>query len=45
MKKAYRFLALQFHPDKNKHSQVIEVMRMIFEVKENLESQYVIMMN
>ena len=37
MKKAYLSLALQFHPDKNKHSQVTELMRMIIEAKENLE--------
>ena len=39
MKKAYCSLDLQFHPDKNKHSQVTEVMRMIIEAKENLESK------
>ena len=37
MKKSYRYLALQFHSDKNKHSQFTEVMRMIIEAKENLE--------
>ena len=38
MKKTYCSLALRFHPDKNKHSRVTEVMRMIIEAKENLES-------
>ena len=34
MEKAYRSLALQFHPDKNQHSQVSDVMKIINEVKE-----------
>ena len=38
MKKVYCSLALQFHPDKNMHSQVTEVMRMIIKAKEILES-------
>ena len=38
MKKAYHSLALRFQPDKNKHSQVTEVTRMVIEAKENLES-------
>ena len=38
MKKYYRSLALQFQPDKNKHSQVTEVMKMMNEAKEELES-------
>ena len=38
MKKAYRYLALQFNPDKNKHSQVSDVMKMINEAKEELEN-------
>ena len=38
MKKAYCYLALWFHPDKNLHSQVSEVMKMINEAKEELES-------
>ena len=33
-KKAYRSLALQFHPDKNQHPQVSDVMKMINEAKE-----------
>ena len=37
VKKSYRSLALRFHPDKNEHSQVTEVMKMINEAKENLE--------
>ena len=36
MKKAYRKLALQFHSDKNKHSQASAVMRMINKAKEGL---------
>ena len=38
MKKAYPYLDLRFQPDKNKHPQVTEVMKMINEAKENLES-------
>ena len=38
MKKAYRSLDIQFHPDKNQHSQVSEVTKMINEDKEELES-------
>ena len=34
MEKAYRSLALQSHPDKNQHSQVSDVMKMINEDKE-----------
>ena len=37
MKKAYRKLALQYHPNKNKHPQDSAVMRMINESKEGLE--------
>ena len=37
MKKAYISLDFRFHPEKNKHSQVTEVMKMINEAKENLE--------
>ena len=38
MKKAYRYLNLQFHPDKNKHQQVTELIKIINEAKEELES-------
>ena len=38
MKKNYHSLALRFHPDTNNHSQVTEVVRLIIEAKENLES-------
>ena len=38
MKKSYRCLALIFHPDKNQHSQVTKVVKMINEAKEELES-------
>ena len=38
MKKVYRSLALQFHPDKNQHPQVSDVMKMINEAKEELEN-------
>ena len=34
MKKSYRSLDHQFHPDKNQHSQVSGVMQMINEAKE-----------
>ena len=37
MKKAYSKLALQSHPDKNKHLQASSVMRMINEAKGGLE--------
>ena len=37
MKRAYRSLAHRFHPDKNKHSQVTQVMILIIKAKENLE--------
>ena len=37
-KKSYRSLALRFHPDKNQHSQVSDVMKMINEAKEELEN-------
>ena len=36
-KKAYRKVALQFHPDRNKHPQASSVMRMINEAKQELE--------
>ena len=36
-KKVYRSLALQFHPEKNQHSQVSDVMKIINEAKEELE--------
>ena len=39
MKKAYFSLALRFHPDKNQHSQVYDVMKMINEAKEELEKK------
>ena len=38
MKKAYRSLALRFHPEKNQHSQVSDVMKMIHNAKEDLEN-------
>ena len=38
MKKIYRFLALRFHPNKYQYSKVTEVMKMINEAKEELES-------
>ena len=38
MKKSYRSLALRFHPDKNQHSQVLDVIKMINEAKEDLEN-------
>ena len=37
IKKYYRSLALQFHPDKNQHSQVSDVIKMINKAKEELE--------
>ena len=37
MKKAYHKLALQYHPEKNKHPQASTVMRMINKYKEGLE--------
>ena len=37
MEKSYRYLDLQFHTDKNKHSQVSEVMIMVKKTKEYLE--------
>ena len=38
MKKAYRSLALRFHPDKNQHSQVSEVMKIINKDIDELEN-------
>ena len=38
MKKSYRSLAPRFHPGKNQHSQVSDVMKMINEAKEGLEN-------
>ena len=38
MKKSYCSLALQFHPDKNQHSQVSVVLKMINEAKEEFEN-------
>ena len=40
MKKAYSFLACQYHPDKNQHSQFSDVMQMINEAKEELEDKF-----
>ena len=37
MKKVYPSLALRFHPDKNKHSQVSDVMNMKYDANEELE--------
>ena len=37
-KKAYRSLDLRFHPDKNQHSQVSDVKKMINEAKEESEN-------
>ena len=42
MRKVYRSLALHFHPDKNQHSQVSEVMETINETKENWKTHYAI---
>ena len=39
IKKAYRYLAIIFYPDKNQHSQVTEVMKIINEAKEEQESK------
>ena len=38
MEKAYRSLACRFHPDKNQHSQVSDVMQMMNKAKEELEN-------
>ena len=38
MKKAYCSQSFQFHPDKNQHSQVTEVMKIRKKSKEDLES-------
>ena len=38
MKKSYRSMAFQFHPDKNHHSKVPEVTKMKNKAKEELES-------
>ena len=38
MKKSYCSLALQFHLDKNQHSQVSDAMKMINEAEEELEN-------
>ena len=38
MKKFHCSLALQFHPDKNQHSQVSVVLKMINEAKEEFEN-------
>ena len=40
IKKVYRSLDRQFHPDKNKHSQFSDVMQMINEAKEELEDTF-----
>ena len=40
MKKSYRKLARQFHPDKNKHSQFSDVMQMINKAKGKLEDTF-----
>ena len=37
LKKPIRKLALRYHPDKNKHPQASDVMRIINEAKEELE--------
>ena len=39
-KKAYRSLDRRFHPDKNQHSQVFDVMQMINEAKEELKDTF-----
>ena len=38
MKKSYLSLACFFHPDKNQHSQVYDVVQMINEDKEELKN-------
>ena len=43
-KKSYHSLALWFHRDKNQHSQVTEVMKMINKTSKNWKAHYVIMM-
>ena len=40
MEKAYRNLACNFHPDKNKHSQASDVMLIIKKAKEELENTF-----
>ena len=40
MKKSYRKLALQYHPDKNNHPQASSVMRTINKAKEVLEELF-----
>ena len=44
MKRAYRKLALRYHPDKNKHTQDSDVMCMINEAKKDWKTYCVIMM-
>ena len=38
MKKSYSSMALQFHPAKNQHSRVSDVIKMINKAKEELEN-------